>query len=223
MPRLTYFEWAEVRIGRIQAVTPVEGEQAPEPITAEQHIKQALQFDRAAARGDDRPVLVYFHWAHDDKVHGKLSTTVCERTLDDEMAARWSKLFRCVQVDMTETLPEYAERIGSKGEPLFVTLDSDLKVVAEIPVTKSGSKLRKAIEDAAKDFPAVVKRLKTVSAEHRELMAEAKKLEKEKDYEEAVKVIDKVRFGDVRVTSEWEKAYAYGMMLADKAERELDK
>lgn len=223
MPRLTYFQWSEVTIGRIQAVTPVEGEEAAEPISDKDHLKTILGYDAAKARGDTRPVLVYFHWPHDHKVHGKLSTTVCSRTLDDEMAARWSKLFRCVQVDMGTSLEKYTQMIGDKGSPHFVALDDDLEVVGEIEVTKSGSKLRKALESTLKKFPAAVKALKRAERDHKKAIAEAKKLEKQKQYEEAVRVIDKVRFGDVRVTKSWEKAYGYGMLLAQKAERAMEK
>ncbi len=223
MPRMTWFQWTEVSIGRIQAVTPAEGEQAAKPITDQDHLKKVLQYDMAKARGDKRPVLVYFHWPHDHKVHGKLSTTVCSRTLDDELAARWSQLFRCVQVDMGTTLKKYADLIGNTGQPLFVALDDELKVVDSLPVTKSGSKLRKALEGTFKKFPAAVKQLKKTTAEQRKLIAEAKKLEKLKRLDDAVAAIDKVRFSKVRVTKEWAKAQAYGMMLAQKAERAMEK
>lgn len=223
MPRMTWFQWAEVRIGRIRAVTPAEGEKAAEPISDKDHLKKILGYDTATSRGDKRPVLVYFHWPHEDKVHGKLSTTVCSRTLDDEMAARWSKLFRCVQVDMGESLPKYTKMLGEKGRPLFVALDDELDVVGEIEVTKSGAKLRKALESTLKKFPAAVRALKQAERDHKAAIAQAKKLEKKKQYEEAVKVIDKVRFGDVKVTKSWEKAYSYGMLLAQKAERDLEK
>ena len=219
MPRLTYFKWDEVIIGRIQAVTPAEGEEAAKPISDKDHLRSILGFDTAKARGDKRPVLVYFHWPHDHKVHGKLSTTVCSRTLDDEMAARWSKMFRCVQVDMGTSLVKYTKLIGDIGSPHFVALNDDLEVIGEIEVTKSGAKLRKSLEGTLKKFPEAKKALRKAEKDHKAAIAEAKKLEKKKKYDEAVKLIDKVRFGDVRVTKSWEKAYSYGMLLAQKAER----
>ena len=220
MPRLTWFEWNEVRIGRIQAITGEDGK--AEPVSDKDHLRSVLGFEDAKRRGDTRPVLVYFHWPHEHKVHGKLSTTVCSRTLDDEMAARWSKLFRCVQVDMGESLEKYTKMIGDKGEPHFVALNDELEVVAEVEVSKSGSKLRKALEAAHKQFPEAVKALKKAERDHKKAIADAKKLEKKKEYEEAVKIIDKVRFGNVRVTKSWEKAYSYGQVLAQKAEQELE-
>jgi len=219
MPRLTYFTWTEATIGKIQAITPKEGEKTRGPITAEEHVRKALGFDQAARGKDVRPVLVYFHYPHDNPRWGKLMTSICSRTLNDEQAARWSKMFRCVQIDMGATETKYADMIGSKGEPLFVALDEHLKVKAEIPVTKSGSKLRKALEAAFKKFPAATKKLKKDIAAHKKWMAEAKRLEKKDEFEEAVEVIDQIRFGNVRVSPYFEKAVMYGQVLAQKAER----
>jgi hypothetical protein len=219
MPRLTFFKWDEVKLGKIQVVTPKEGEPDPGVITPELHIKKALGFNAAARKNDERPVLVYFHYPHDDKAHGKLSTTICSRTLDDETAARWSLLFRCVQIDMGETETEYAELIGSTGKPGFVALDEDLKVVATLDPSKSASKLRKSLEKAFQKFPAARKELKQLLKEQGQWMDEAKRLEKAKEYEDALELVDKIRFGNVRVGSDWAKAYAYGMLLARKAEK----
>ena len=101
--------------------------------------------------------------------------------------------------------------------------DERLEVVAEIPVTRSGSKLRKALEGALRKFPDAVKALRAAEKEHRQAIAEAKRLEKQDELDEAVKVIDRVRFGDVRVTKSWEKACSYGMLLARKAERAMER
>lgn len=219
-PRMTYFKWTEAKIGKIQAVTPKEGEAPRGPITAEEHLKKALGYPAAKARGDKRPVLVYFHYPHDHAKHGKLSTSVCSRTLDDEHAARWSKLFRCVQIDMGASELKYVNMLGHKGAPLFVALDDDLKVKAEVEVTKSASKLKKALEGAFKKFPAATKKLKKDIANHKKWMAEAKRLEKKDEYEDAVDVINQIRFGNIRVSPYYEKAVTYGQMLEAKAERE---
>ena len=221
-PRLTWFQWSEARIGKLRVVTPKEGEDAPGIITDAQHVAKALGFDRAETARDVRPVLVYFHWPHDDRTNGKLTTTLCTQVLDDERAARWSKLFRCVQIDMAETELRFAELIGAAGKPAFVALDENLKVVAAIPATKSASKLRKALEAAFKKFPKARKNLKVQLKRQENWLAAARKLEKAEEYEEARELVDKIRFGDVRVGADWDKTYAYGLLLAQKAERQLD-
>jgi hypothetical protein len=222
-PRLTYFKWTEARIGAFQALTPREGEELTGPKTELEHVKRSLGFDEAARRGDTRPTLVYFHWPHDDTPNGKLSTTICTRVLDDEQAARWAKLFRCVQVDMGETKAEYAKLVGAGDGPSFVALDADLKVRASIDGMKSGSKLRKAIEKAFNAFPAYRKEIRKKMASHRKMLADAKKLEKADKYEEALKIVDSIRFGDIRIHGEFEKAFSYGMLLSQRYERSLEK
>ena len=216
---MTHFKWTEVRIGAIQALT---GE-GTKPITPEEHIKKALGFDQAATRGDDRPTLVYFHWPHEHSVHGKLTTTICERTLNEEELARWGKLFRCVQIDMGDTEEEFAAMIGVGDGPSFVALDKDAKVVAQIKAEKSSTKLRKGLEKAFAKFPDYKKRVKREMANHRKWMAQAKKLEKKDEFEDALELIDKIRFGDIRIGSEYDKAVAYGMRLAKKIEQDLMK
>jgi hypothetical protein len=143
--------------------------------------------------------------------------------MNDEASARWSKLFRCVQVDMGETEAEYAALVGAGKGPSIVALDTDMKVVVDIPAAriKSGTKLRKALEAAFRKFPAYRKKIDAQVAEQARWLKKAKKLEKAGEEEEALKLVDKIRFGDVRIGPEWDKAYAYGLKLAQKLEREL--
>ncbi len=218
-PRLTFFKWTEATIGAFTAVTPKEGEVYTGPKNEIEHIQVALGIDKAKAKGDARPTLVYFHWPHDDTPNGKLTTTICTRVLDDEQAARWSKLFRCVQIDMAETKAKYAEMIGAGKGPSFVAINHDLEVKARIDGHKSGAKLRKSLEKAFNAFPAYKKQIRRKMVEHKKMIAKAKRLEKKKEFDEALELIDEIRFGDIRVHSEFEKAFSYGQLLAQKAER----
>lgn len=218
MPRLTHFEWTEVAIGPIRTITPTDGE-AAEPMTPKAHIRAALGLRDARPGGDTRPTLVYFHWPHDDPKHGKLTTTLCTRILDDEQAARWGRLFRCIQIDMSRTDAAFAEQIGCKGKPGFAAIDAGLTVRASFVGPKSSSKLAKAIEKAFGKFRDHKKALRRELKRQEELLDEARALEKAKRFDEAVAAIDKVRFGDVRVGPHWEKAVKYGQLLAQKAER----
>ncbi len=224
-PRLTFFEWTETVIGPIRAITPSEGEAPVAPPTPAGHVKAQLGFVEAAQRKDDRPTLVYFHWPHEDAKHGKLTTSLCCRTMNDELSARWSKLFRCIQVDMGETVGKFAALAGARKGPSLVALDADLKVVADIPASKikSGTKLRKALEAAFAKFPAYRKKIKARIAQQAKWLKEARKLEKAGKEDEAMELVDKIRFSDVRIGPEWDKAYAYGMKLALKIERDLTK
>lgn len=221
-PRITHFEWKEVQIGPVQVITPAPGEKA-EPMTPEKHLAKVLEFDQAKSRGDKRPTLVYFHWPHEDPKHGKLSETLCSLALNDEITARWGKLFRCIQVDMGNSEMDLAKQIGATNKPSFAALDADLKVVTKIAGLKSSTKLCKAIKAAFEKFPDAKKRLKERLKQHKKWLAEAKKLEKAKEYQEAVDLVDKVRFGDVRVGPDYDKALSWGQALSLKAERAAEK
>ena len=220
--RLTFFEWTDAHIDKIRVITPKEGEKDSGIITPTEHIQKALAYDKAAAKNDDRPTLVYFHWPHEHKSHGDAITDLCTRVLDDERVARWGTLFRCVQLDMGLTEPAFAERIGVEKGPSFVVLDRELKIRARIPASKSPVKLRKALEAALKKFPVYRKVLDLELAKQEKSLAQAKKLEKAGKYDEALELVDEIRFGDLRIGDEFDKARSYGFLLAQKAERHAD-
>lgn len=221
-PRITFFEWTEATIGPFTAVTPRDGETVTGPKTPREHVRAALGFDEAAKRQDDRPTLVYFHWPHDDAQHGKLTTAVCTRVMNDEQSARWGRLFRCVQVDMSATEAKYAEMVGAGKGPSIVALDGDLEVLARIPAVKSSTKLSKALEKAFGKFPAYRKKIGRLLAQQAKWLDRARKLEKQGELEEALELVDKIRFGSLRVGPEYDKAYAYGLRLAQKVEQSKD-
>ncbi len=224
-PRLTYFAWDDASIGPIETITPREGEDPIEPLTPEEHVKAELGFTTASMRKDDRPTLVYFHWPHEDSKHGKLTTTICTRTMNDEESARWSKLFRCVQVDMGNTESKFAALVGAGRGPSIVAFDKDMKAVSTIAAAKikSSTKLRKALESAFEKFPAYRKKIKAEIAEHAKWLKQARKLEKAGKEGEALELVDKIRFGNIRVHPEYDKAHAYGQKLALKVQRKHSK
>lgn len=217
-PRLTFFEWKEVVVTPMKVVTPEHGS-TEEPMTAEKHLREVLGMDAAKRKGDERPVLLYFHWPHEHARHGKLTTTLCEQTLDDEVAARWGLLFRLVQIDMGESDAEMAKELGCKGKPGFAALDDSMEVKATFRGVKSSAKVRKALEAALKKFPAYWKSVKKRITEQGKNLEEAKRLEKRDEFVKALKLVDEVRFSKLRVGPHFDKAQSYGQMLAQKAER----
>ena len=220
-PRITYFEWDDACIGPIETITPREGEDPVDPPTPEEHVKAALGFSSASIRKDDRPTLVYFHWPHEDTKHGKLTTTICTRTMNDEQSARWSKLFRCVQVDMGETEAKFATLAGAGNGPSIVALNAEMKIVSTIPAAKikSSTKLSKALESAFEKFPAYRKMIKAEIAQHAKWLKDARKLEKAGKEGEALELVNKIRLGNIRIGGEYDKAHAYGRKLALKVQR----
>lgn len=217
MPRITFFEWREIVIGPLRAVTPKEGQEVKNLSEAE-HVREALGLMDAARRGDTRPVLIYFHWPHEDATHGRVSDALCSRILNDEDVARWGKLFRCVQVDMGQSEEKFSALAGAGSEPSFVVMDSAGKIVARIEAEKSSVKLRKALEAAIDRVPAYRKEIQRRLKEQEAQLDEARRLEKADDLEEALKLVDQVRFSDLRIGKHYDRAMAYGQTLAQKLE-----
>ncbi len=216
-PRLTFFEWREVVIGPLRAVTPKEGEDV-RVLTEAEHVLEVLGVPAARLRRDLRPVLVYFHWPHEDPEHGRLSDALCGRLLNDEEVARWGKLFRCVQVDMGQSDARLAALAGAGAEPAFVVLDATGTRVTRIAAPKSSVKLRKALEDAVGRVPGMRKDLDRRLREQEEQLEEARRLEKADRLKEALELVDAVRFSDLRVGKHYDRAFSYGQTLAQRLE-----
>ncbi len=197
----------------------VTGEEDEEAITPEKHLRKVLGFDKASRYGDKRPTLVYFHWPHEDGKEGKISEKTC-RILDDEEAARWSLLFRCVQIDMGTSKEEFTELLGAKDKPSFAMMDAEANIVFEFPAHKSARKVSQSLEQGLKKFPAYYKKVKADLKQQTKWMAEAKKLQKAKKHKEALTLIDKVRFSNLRVGDEFDKAQDVGRTLAAKISRQ---
>ena len=218
-PRFTFFQWADVCISPVKIVTPAPGEEAPPVVSAEEHIKRSLGFGKARALGDDRPLLVHFHWPHDDAIHGKLQLTLCGKALDDETLARWGLLFRCVQVDVATSDKKLTSKIGMGEKPGFAILDHELAVITRIKATKSPTKIRKALEKALRKFPAYRKKIKAELKQHKAWLVDAKQLEKAGELQNALDLVNEIRCGDLRIGKDFDKACTYGALLEKKIEQ----
>ena len=223
MARITYFTWIETKIDAQRVVTAGEDGKKVETLTPQEHIRRALEIPEAIQAGDARPTLVYFHWPHDGTANGKLSDTLCDRALVDEMTARWGLLFRGVQLDMAKSDPKFLALLEVGDKPSFVIVDVDAKVIAHIPPLISSAKLQKALEDAAGKIPDVAARVKDALAAQAKAMAEAKALLKADKLDEALLKINEVRFSDVRVGPLFDKAQQDGLDIQARITREAEK
>ncbi len=207
---------------RLRTTTSVDPK-APEaaPLSPEEHVRHCLGMDEASARGDQRPTLVYFHWPHEDPVDGKRFATLCQKVLDDEQVARWGRLFRCVQVDMSSSDPRMLAILGAGDKPVFAVYGAETtKPLLSIPAQPGPAKMAKALEDAIGRIPAAKQRLDETLAAHERSMAEAKALLKQDKLAEALAAYDRVRLSDVRVTPLFDKASLEAGALEQRIARE---
>lgn len=221
--RMTYFSWLETKVGAQRVVTSGDDGRPAINLTPVEHVQRCLEIPEAVLAGDSRPTLVYFHWPHDATANGKLSDTLCDRTLVDETAARWGMLFRCVQIDMSESDKRLLEILEVGNGPSFVVVDGDAKVIAHIPPLESSQRFAKALEDAAMKIPTVAKAVKDAVEKQAKAMAEAKTLAKADKFVEALAKVDEVRNSSVRVGPLFDKAQQDGQDLNDRIDRQRAK
>lgn len=219
---MTWFEWIEAKVDRLRATTSRDATASePKALTPEEHVRHALGMDEAALRADRRPTLVYFHWPHEDPVDGKRFATLCLKVLDDETVARWGRLFRCVQVDMSSSDPRMLAVLGAGDKPVFAVYGPDAtKPLATIPAQPSPAKMAKALEDAVGKIPSARKSLDEALSAHEKAMADAKALLKQDRLVEALAAYDRVRTSDVRVTPLFDKAAIEATALEQRIARE---
>lgn len=188
-------------------------------VTEDEHFRSLFK----CRPGDDRPILVYFHWAHDGpevSPEGKESARQCP-VLKDEMVERWAVLFRLFEVDVDPSDRKVAERFGLGKGASFSILDADLRVVAR---SEDLENVRAATEYFRKTLPAKLpeywERIESEIAGQERTAAEARKLAKKDKLAEAIALLDKVRRSDVRIAESWEPAYRELRQLEEKLERE---
>ena len=217
--RMTYFSWLETKVGAQHALTVGDDGKPVENLTPTEHIQRCLEIPDAILAGDVRPTLVYFHWPHDTTANGKLSDTLCDKTLVDEVAARWGMLFRCVQIDMATSDKRLMELLEAGDHPSFVVVDKDAKVISRIAALPSSAKFAKALEESALKIDEVAKLVKEAIEKQAKAMAEAKVLVKADKLQEALDKVNEVRNSRVRVGPLFDKAQQDGEDINGRIDR----
>jgi hypothetical protein len=200
-------------------LTPVPVVTGGRQITEEEHFRSLFK----CRSGDTRPILVYFHFAHDGAEvteEGKESAKQCP-VLKEEPVERWAVLFRLFEVDADPSDRKVAEKFGLGKGASFALLDAALNVVArseDLPNARAATEwFRKTLP--AK-FPDTWKSIEAEIAEQERLAAEARKLVKKDKLAEAIALLDPVRRSDVRIADSWEPTYRELRMLEEKLARE---
>lgn len=224
LARSTGFDWREVDVTAFTAVTG-EGE-ATAPKTALEHVRRALGVEAADVASDPRPTLVFFHWQHDGDparipAEAKESARICAKVLDDETAARWGLLFRCVQVDPSESDRRVLAALGADGKPGMVVLDP--KTLAPVhrwsdADLSSSARFVHACQAALAKFPAAQAALDAALAAQGKTLAQARAHAKAGRVDEALDAYGSL-LGRVRVGPAYDPALLESTTLREKAER----
>lgn len=214
----TQLKWRGVELREMPAVTGV-GQRWDEKAQAEaerRHLRRQLGIRSANPPG---ATLVVFHYFHGEGLHGKAQDKLCH-CLHDETVARWGRLMHCVEVFVPESSRKLVEQLGGGTKPMVAVLDAELNVVARLENVRSARKtwkfLRATLQEKLPEYWAEIEsRLDEQQVE----LQRAKRLVKEKDLEEANRVLRGIYFSDLRVGEWWDDAAALLIRVHERIER----
>ena len=156
-------------------------------------------------RGLEKPVLVYFHWPHEDGDRGRRVVKFCNGPLDDEAFVRVTPLFHCVEVNTRDSDANLVEESRVRATPTLLVCRPDGSVVWRSEDTGiTGKVLAGVLKKVLKDrLPEAWAGIEKEMAAQKASVAEARRLFAEGKTEDAMMAVNLVVNSDVRFTDEW--------------------
>lgn len=165
---------------------------------------------------DPKPVLLYFHSAHDTKDQGKPWREQCKQ-MDDEKVARWSGLYHFVEIDRDKSEAKLLERFGAAEGPCFAVVNQDLEVKTTSGAIGSSKKFASFLQTTVKKhFTEYWGEIKVRLDEQKDALKEAKSLEKKKDITGALMRVREVTRSALRIGSWYDDAVKMDEKLTKK-------
>lgn len=159
-------------------------------------------------RDGDKPLLVYFHWPHEDGDKGKRVVKFCGGPLDDEAFVRVTPLFRCIEVNTRDSEERLVDEAKVRVTPTLALCRPDGSVVWRTEDTGiSGKALAETLKKQLRTrFPEDWKKVEAEVAAQKKSIDEAKALLASGKTEDAMVSLNAVVDSDVRFTDEWAQA-----------------
>jgi hypothetical protein len=192
---------------------------APKAAEAEKEPELGTVRGLELPRGLEKPVLVYFHWPHEDGERGRRVVKFCKGPLDDEVFVRVTRLFHCVEVNTRDSEARLVEEAGVRSTPSLVVCRPDGKVVwrSEEPGS-NGRALAETMKKVLRErFPAAWEGVQKTAEAQKTALAAARRLVEAKKPEEAMAAAGAIVDSDVRFTEEWAAAVKLYRDLEKKA------
>ncbi len=159
-------------------------------------------------RENEKPILVYFHWPHEDGARGKQVVKFCSGPMDDEAFVRVSPLYLCVEINTKDSEPRLVEEAKVTGTPAVLVCDPEGGIVWRTDDTGlSGKALAAALRRVLQEeFPARWAEVEKEMKFQRETISGARRLLAARKTEEAVRDLGLIIDSEVRFTEEWTEA-----------------
>ena len=190
-------------------------------VTLDEHLHSASS---QSSEWDPKPTLLYFHHNHDidedegEKLSpaGKASLQQC-KSLDDEKVARWSQLYRFVEVDVPSSERELLDRFKAGDGPSFTVVDQDLKVMASSGSLGSSKAVVSFLSTTLKKrFPEYWSTVQVRLDEQKKALKDARSLEKAKKFDEALDRVREITGSNLRIGKQYDDAVKLGSSLQKK-------
>lgn len=208
--------WRDLTLPAIAAITggPASAETSPDD-----DLRRLLKVSEM----DLRPVLLYFHYPHEEgekaSAEGKLSKKQCDQLVGEEVS-RWALLYRCYEVDMGKSDRKVAERLGAGPGTSYAVVNGKLEVVARSGPIANDKAIAKFLGDTLRDgCPSLWSDLGKQLEDQKSLLAEARKLAAKKDWKAAQEKYDLIVRSDLRIGDWWDEAAREADRIAQKAEQ----
>ncbi len=171
-------------------------------------------------RDNEKPILVYFHWPHEDGDRGKRIVKFCSGPLDDEAFVKVAPLFHCIEVNTRDSEEKLVAEAKVAATPALLVCAPDGTIVWRSEDPKLSGKvlaaaLRRVVEA---EFPERWERIAKEMKSQAESLKEGKAHAAQKKWEEAAFSFRWIVGSDVRFTEEWAEA----RRLLVEADRKLE-
>lgn len=175
-------------------------------------------------RNGEKPVLVYFHWPHEDGDRGKRIVKFCSGPMDDEAFVRMTPLFHCVEVNTRDSESRLVEEAKVASTPALLVCAPDGTIVwrsddGRLSGKALAASLRKVLQE---EFPGRWTEIEKEMKFQKETLAEARALSAQRRHEDAAFALRQVVGSDVRFTEEWAEARKVLADVERRVEREAE-
>jgi hypothetical protein len=159
-------------------------------------------------RGLDKPLLVYFHWPHEDGERGRRVVKYCSGPLDDEAFVRVTPLFHCVEVNVRDSEERLVAESGLRGTPSMAVCRPDGTILWKTEeAAGNGRALAETLKKVLRTrFAPGWERIEKEAKEQKVHLADARRHLAARKTEEALASLNLVVNSDVRFTDEWAQA-----------------
>jgi hypothetical protein len=185
------------------ATEPKKDEAKPAEEKAEETIRGLLPPVNAS-----KPLLVFFHWPHEDGERGRRILKFCGGPLDDEAFVRVTPLFHCIEVNTRDSEEKLVAEAKVRVTPTLAVCRLDGTVVwRSEEAGGSGRALAETLKRVLREkFPEDWKRVEKDQDGQKEILASSRRLAAAGKHREAMEALYPLVDSDVRFTETWSEA-----------------